>query len=136
VTLTEEGVLDPRSCCRAGAARQVDNLYDPVNTWSPSTILQQALRAHTPLQERHYVVYMVDRGTREVVIIDEFTGRARWPAGAGPTGLHQAVEAKERVPIQNENQTLATITFQNFFKLYQTSSSGMTGTADTEATSS
>jgi preprotein translocase subunit SecA len=86
-----------------------------------------ALRAHCLYnRDQHYVVQ-----SKEVIIVDEFTGRLmqgrRWS-----DGLHQAVEAKEGVPIQNENQTLATITFQNYFRMYG-KLSGMTGTADTEA---
>src|SRR5256885_14210116 len=89
--------------------------------------LNAALRAYS-LYKRE-VDYIVKEG--EVIIIDEFTGRMmagrRWSEG-----LHQAIEAKEGVKIQNENQTLATITFQNYFRLYQ-KLAGMTGTADTEA---
>jgi preprotein translocase subunit SecA len=89
--------------------------------------LYAALRAHTLYhKDQHYVVL-----DNEVVIVDEFTGRMmtgrRWS-----DGLHQAVEAKERVRIQNENQTLASITFQNYFRMYG-KLAGMTGTADTEA---
>jgi len=89
--------------------------------------LYAALRAHTLYyKDQHYVVQ-----TNEVVIVDEFTGRMmtgrRWS-----DGLHQAVEAKEGVRIQNENQTLASITFQNYFRMYG-KLAGMTGTADTEA---
>ena len=87
----------------------------------------RALRAHALfLRDQHYVIQ-----NGEVVIVDEFTGRLmagrRWSEG-----LHQAVEAKEGVPIQKENQTLASITFQNYFRMYQ-KLAGMTGTADTEA---
>ncbi len=93
--------------------------------------LYAALRAHTLYQrDRHYVVQSGENGL-EVVIVDEFTGRLmagrRWS-----DGLHQAVEAKEGVTIQAENQTMASITFQNYFRLYQ-KLAGMTGTADTEA---
>jgi preprotein translocase subunit SecA len=102
------------------------NLYDPVNL-ETLHILNQCLRAHS-LYKRD-VNYMVRDG--EVLIIDEFTGRVlggrRWS-----DGLHQAVEAKENVPIKEENRTMATITFQNLFRLYD-KLSGMTGTADTEA---
>src|SRR4029077_11035104 len=76
------------------------------------------------------VDYVVKDG--EVIIVDEFTGRLM-PGRRWSDGLHQAVEAKEGVKIQNENQTLATITFQNYFRMYQ-KLSGMTGTAETEAT--
>jgi preprotein translocase subunit SecA len=91
-------------------------------------ILQQSLRAHTLYKrDQHYLV----SPDHKVVIVDEFTGRTlagrRWS-----DGLHQAVEAKERVPIQSESRTLATISFQNYFRLYR-KLAGMTGTADTEA---
>ena len=86
-----------------------------------------ALRAHVLFQRD--VDYIVQ--DNEIVIVDEFTGRTM-PGRRWSEGLHQAVEAKENVKIQNENQTLASITFQNFFRLYD-KLSGMTGTADTEA---
>jgi preprotein translocase subunit SecA len=127
VTLTEEGIVLAQKLLHDKGLTQVENLYDPVNLESLH-ILQQSLRAHTLYQNGKQ--YMVRDG--EVVIIDEFTGRAlagrRWS-----DGLHQAVEAKERVSIKSENRTLATISFQNLFKLYR-KLSGMTGTADTEAT--
>ena len=102
------------------------SLYDPANI-NLVHHLYAALRAHALfLRDQHYVVQ-----NGEVVIVDEFTGRLmsgrRWSEG-----LHQAVEAKEGVPIQKENQTLASITFQNYFRMYQ-KLAGMTGTADTEA---
>ena len=104
----------------------VSNLYDPENILLLHHV-NQALRAHT-LYKRD-IDYMVRGG--EVMIIDEFTGRAlsgrRWSEG-----LHQAVEAKEKVKIEGENETLATISFQNYFRLYN-KLSGMTGTAETEA---
>ena len=87
-----------------------------------------ALRAHTLFEKD--VDYIVNE-KKEVVIVDEHTGRTM-PGRRWSEGLHQAVEAKEGVPIQNENQTLASITFQNFFRLYE-KLAGMTGTADTEA---
>ena len=102
------------------------SLYDPVNI----TVLHHlnaALRAHTLFQKD--VDYVVQGA--EVMIVDEFTGRTM-PGRRWSDGLHQAIEAKENVPIQNENQTLATITYQNYFRLYE-KLSGMTGTADTEA---
>ncbi|MEO6326993.1 MAG: preprotein translocase subunit SecA [Thermoanaerobaculia bacterium] len=118
--LTDEGVS---KCERL---LDVENLYDPINI----DILhgcQQALRAHTLY--RRDVHYVVKDG--QVIIVDEFTGRLmsgrRWS-----DGLHQAVEAKEGVKIEKENQTLATITLQNYFRMYD-KLSGMTGTADTEA---
>ncbi|MEP6605466.1 MAG: preprotein translocase subunit SecA [Nitrosospira sp.] len=102
------------------------SLYDPANI-NLVHHLYAALRAHALfLRDQHYVVQ-----EGEVIIVDEFTGRLmsgrRWSEG-----LHQAVEAKEGVPIQKENQTLASITFQNYFRMYQ-KLAGMTGTADTEA---
>ncbi len=102
------------------------NLYAPENNETLHHV-NQALRAHTLYKKD--VNYLVEGG--EVIIVDEFTGRKmegrRWS-----DGLHQAIEAKENVPIQPESQTLATITYQNFFRMYK-KLSGMTGTADTEA---
>ena len=120
VTLTEEGV--------AAAERllQVDNLYDPANIEILHHI-NQALKAHTLFQRD--VDYIVKEG--QVIIVDEFTGRLM-PGRRYSEGLHQALEAKENVKIENENQTLATITFQNYFRMYD-KLAGMTGTADTEA---
>jgi len=120
VALTEQGIA---SCERLLA---VDNLYDPQHI----TVLhhiQQALRAHALF--RRDVDYMVKDG--QVVIVDEFTGRLM-PGRRWSDGLHQAVEAKEGVRIERENQTLATITFQNYFRMYE-KLAGMTGTAETEA---
>ncbi len=126
VTLTDEGTeVAERLLSGMGAIRGT-NLYDPVNLGTLH-ILNQCLRAHT-LYKRD-VNYMVREG--KIMIIDEFTGRVlagrRWS-----DGLHQAVEAKENVRIQEESRTMATITFQNLFRLYK-KLSGMTGTADTEA---
>ena len=126
VTLTDEGTeVAERLLSSMGAIRGT-NLYDPVNLGTLH-ILNQCLRAHT-LYKRD-VNYMVREG--KIMIIDEFTGRVlagrRWS-----DGLHQAVEAKENVRIQEESRTMATITFQNLFRLYK-KLSGMTGTADTEA---
>src|SRR5678809_220799 len=91
-----------------------------------------ALRAkHLYHRDQHYVVQKGEDGTPEVVIVDEFTGRLMTGRGWSE-GLHQAVEAKENVAIQSENQTLASITFQNYFRMYG-KLAGMTGTADTEA---
>jgi len=109
-----------------GALTDGDSLYAPQNI-SLMHHVYAALRAHTLYhRDQHYVVQ-----NNEVIIVDEFTGRLmqgrRWGEG-----LHQAVEAKEKVAIQNENQTLATITFQNYFRMYG-KLAGMTGTADTEA---
>ncbi len=122
--LTEEGVLKVEKLLGIG------NLYDP-NNIEYNHHVQQALRAHVLYQrDREYVVKDGDEGP-EVVIVDEFTGRLM-PGRRWSDGLHQAVEAKEGVKIQRENQTLATITFQNYFRMYK-KLSGMTGTAETEA---
>ena len=118
--LTEEGVD------RAERLLGVGNLYDPSNM-DLLHCVEQALKAHTLYRLDHQ--YVVQEG--EVIIVDDFTGRLmkgrRWS-----DGLHQAVEAKEGVKIEKENQTLATITLQNYFRLYE-KLSGMTGTAETEA---
>src|SRR5947209_4010675 len=118
--LTEEGVD------RAERLLGVGNLYDPSNMELLHCV-EQALKAHTLYRLDHQ--YVVQDG--EVIIVDDFTGRLmkgrRWS-----DGLHQAVEAKEEVKIERENQTLATITLQNYFRLYE-KLSGMTGTAETEA---
>jgi len=102
------------------------NLYDPENI-EIVHVVDQALRAHH-LYKRD-VRYVVEEG--KIVIIDEFTGR-KMPGRRWSDGLHQCIEAKEGLTIQEENQTLATITFQNYFRLYN-KLAGMTGTADTEA---
>ena len=120
-TLTEEGVS---KCERL---LSLSNLYDPAHMETIHHVYQ-ALRAHS-LYKRD-VDYVVKNG--EVVIVDEFTGR-EMPGRRWSDGLHQAVEAKESVKIERENQTLATITFQNYFRMYK-KLSGMTGTAQTEAT--
>jgi preprotein translocase subunit SecA len=104
----------------------VENLYDPRNIEILHHV-NQALKAHVLFKRD--VDYMVKDG--EVVIVDEFTGRLM-PGRRWSDGLHQAVEAKEGVKIENENQTLATITFQNYFRMFD-KLAGMTGTADTEA---
>ena len=104
----------------------VDNLYDPRNIEILHHV-NQALKAHILFHRD--VDYMVKDG--EVIIVDEFTGRLM-PGRRWSDGLHQAVEAKEGVKIENENQTLATITFQNYFRMFD-KLAGMTGTADTEA---
>jgi preprotein translocase subunit SecA len=120
VALTEEGIA---SCERL---LNVDNLYDPKNIDILHHI-HQGLRAHA-LYKRD-VDYVVKEG--QVIIVDEFTGRMM-PGRRWSDGLHQAVEAKEGVRIERENQTLATITFQNYFRMYD-KLAGMTGTAETEA---
>ncbi|MBI3804788.1 MAG: preprotein translocase subunit SecA [Nitrospirae bacterium] len=119
-TLTEEGNA------KVEQLLGVDNLYDITNISLVHHVLQ-ALKAHTLFKRD--VDYVVNDG--EVIIVDEFTGRLM-PGRRWSDGLHQAVEAKEGVKIANENQTLATITFQNYFRLYK-KLGGMTGTADTEA---
>jgi len=105
----------------------VKNLYDPANIELLHHV-NQGLRAHVLF--KNDVDYVVKEG--EVCIVDEFTGRLM-PGRRWSDGLHQAIEAKEGVKIESENQTLATITFQNYFRMYK-KLSGMTGTADTEAT--
>jgi preprotein translocase subunit SecA len=118
--LTEEGVA------KAEKYLGIDNMYDLSNIDVLHGV-EQALRAHT-LYKRD-VDYMIKDG--QVLIVDEFTGRVL-PGRRWSDGLHQAVEAKENVKIERENQTLATITLQNYFRLYE-KLAGMTGTADTEA---
>ena len=110
----------------AGLLNEGDSLYDPSNIMLMHHVMA-ALRAHALFQRN--VDYIVREG--QIVIVDEFTGRTM-PGRRWSDGLHQAVEAKEGVQIQQENQTLASITFQNYFRLYE-KLSGMTGTADTEA---
>jgi len=125
--LTEEGNEKVEQLLRkAGIIAADQSLYDPVNL-PVLHHLNAALRAHTLFHND--VEYLVQNN--EVVIVDEFTGRTM-PGRRWSDGLHQAIEAKEGVSIQNENQTLATITYQNYFRLYD-KLSGMTGTADTEA---
>jgi preprotein translocase subunit SecA len=121
VSLTDEGVDE------AQKLMGISNLYDPVNLESLH-ILNQCLRAHS-LYKRDVNYLVTEDG--KVLIIDEFTGRVL-PGRRWSDGLHQAVEAKENVRIQEETRTMATITFQNLFRLYK-KLSGMTGTADTEA---
>jgi preprotein translocase subunit SecA len=118
--LTEEGVE------KVEQLLGVRNLYDPENMEIIHGV-NQALRAHALYQRD--VEYLIKDG--KIVIVDEFTGRMM-PGRRWSDGLHQAVEAKEGVKIERENQTLATITFQNYFRMYK-KLSGMTGTADTEA---
>ena len=120
VMLTEEGIRELEK--RLG----IDNLYDPIHIDLLHKI-EQALRAHVLFKRD--VDYIVKDG--EVIIVDEFTGRLM-PGRRWSDGLHQAIEAKEGVKIKGENQTLATITFQNYFRLYE-KLAGMTGTAETEA---
>ncbi len=120
VVLTEEGIA------KVEKALAVTNLYDPAQMETLHHV-NQALKAHTLFKRD--VDYIVTEG--QVVIVDEFTGRLM-PGRRYSDGLHQALEAKEAVRIENENQTLATITFQNYFRMYE-KLAGMTGTADTEA---
>ena len=120
VLLTDDGIE------RLEKALNVPNLYDPLEIETLHHV-EQALRAHTLYKrDRDYVVK-----DGQVLIVDEFTGRIL-PGRRWSDGLHQAVEAKEGVKIEAENQTLATISFQNYFRMYS-KLSGMTGTADTEA---
>ena len=120
VTLTETGVA------KVERLLGVHNLYDPRQIDTLHHV-QQALKAHAIFKRD--VDYVIKDG--EVIIVDEFTGRLM-PGRRWSDGLHQAVEAKERVHIREENQTLATITIQNYFRMYK-KLAGMTGTADTEA---
>ncbi len=120
VALTEEGVA------RVEGLLKVKNLYEPRNIEILHHV-NQALRAHTLFKRD--VDYVVKNN--EVIIVDEFTGRLM-PGRRYSDGLHQALEAKEHVRIERENQTLATVTFQNYFRMYE-KLAGMTGTADTEA---
>ncbi|MEE2675201.1 MAG: preprotein translocase subunit SecA [Myxococcota bacterium] len=124
-TLTEAGIH------KVEKMLSVENLYEP----SMLPVLHgvsQALIAHTLKRcDVDYVIDVGERGRKEVVIVDEHTGR-KMPGRRWSDGLHQAVEAKEGITVQSENQTLASVTFQNFFRMYDRIS-GMTGTADTEA---
>jgi preprotein translocase subunit SecA len=124
--LTHVGIAAAQEVAGVGSFYLGDNLEWP-------HILDQALRAHVVYErDRDYVVERGERsGQMEIVIVDEYTGR-KMVGRQWSDGLHQACEAKERVPIKEETQTLATITLQNFFKLYK-KISGMTGTAQTEA---
>ncbi|MGD0400093.1 MAG: preprotein translocase subunit SecA [Syntrophobacteraceae bacterium] len=120
VALTEDGVA------RVERLLGIDNLYDARNM-TMNHHVQQALRAHVLFKRD--VDYIVKDG--QVIIVDEFTGRLM-PGRRYSEGLHQALEAKEGVKVENENQTLASITFQNYFRMYE-KLAGMTGTAETEA---
>ncbi|MGA2938805.1 MAG: preprotein translocase subunit SecA [Syntrophobacteraceae bacterium] len=120
VALNEDGVA------RVERLLGIENLYDPRNM-TINHHVQQALRAHVLFKRD--VDYIVKEG--QVIIVDEFTGRLM-PGRRYSEGLHQALEAKEGVKVENENQTLASITFQNYFRMYE-KLAGMTGTAETEA---
>ncbi|MGP1947276.1 MAG: preprotein translocase subunit SecA [Arsenophonus sp. NC-PG7-MAG3] len=127
VTLTERGLeLIEQLLAKANLMKEGESLYSPTNIMLMHHVMA-ALRAHALFSRN--VDYLIKDG--QIIIVDEHTGRTmkgrRWS-----DGLHQAVEAKEGVEIQNENQTLASITFQNYFRLYE-KLAGMTGTADTEA---
>ena len=126
VTLTESGMVKAEELLAHRLVPDSKGMYDPANMPLLHHI-HQALRAHTLFQLD--VEYMIKDGG--VVIVDEFTGRLM-PGRRWSDGLHQAVEAKEKVKIERENQTLATITFQNYFRKYK-KLCGMTGTAETEA---
>jgi preprotein translocase subunit SecA len=126
VSLTETGMAKAEEMLAHRLVPESNGLYDPANMPLLHHV-NQALRAHTLF--RLDVEYMIKDGG--VVIVDEFTGRLM-PGRRWSDGLHQAVEAKEKVKIERENQTLATITFQNYFRKYK-KLSGMTGTAETEA---
>jgi preprotein translocase subunit SecA len=121
VSLNDEGVMEVEKILG------LDNLYDPSNIENLHHV-NQGLKAHVLFKRE--VDYVVNEG--QVVIIDEFTGRMM-SGRRYSDGLHQALEAKEGVSIENENQTLASVTFQNYFRIYN-KLAGMTGTADTEAT--
>jgi len=120
VSLTDDGIGKCESYLN------IDNLYDP-RSMAELHHLNQALRAHTLFKRD--VDYVIK--DNQIMIVDEFTGRLM-PGRRWSDGLHQAVEAKENVKVQSENQTLATITFQNYFRMYE-KLGGMTGTAQTEA---
>jgi len=125
-TLTTDGIAEAQRAAKIGSFYVGDNVDMP-------HLLEQAVRAHTVyVRDRDYVVAPDDQGQPSVVIVDQNTGR-KMVGRQWSDGLHQAVEAKEGVPIKEETQTMATITIQNFYKLYKRLA-GMTGTADTEAT--
>ena len=124
--LTESGMAKAESLLAHRLVPDSGGLYDPANMPLLHHV-NQSLRAHTLF--RRDVDYMIKDGA--ILIVDEFTGRLM-PGRRWSDGLHQAVEAKEKVKIERENQTLATVTFQNYFRKYA-KLSGMTGTADTEA---
>jgi preprotein translocase subunit SecA len=123
--LTHEGIAAAQEIAGVGSFFVGNNMEWP-------HLMDQAMRAHVVYErDKEYVVERGQRGGMEVVIVDEYTGR-KMVGRQWSDGLHQAIEAKERVPIKQETQTMATITLQNFFKLYK-GLAGMTGTAQTEA---
>ncbi|MBC8310157.1 MAG: preprotein translocase subunit SecA [Phycisphaerales bacterium] len=125
-TLTHEGVSEAQREANIGSFYVGENMDVP-------HLLEQSIRGHTVYQrDRDYMVAEDDKGVESVIIIDQNTGR-KMVGRQWSDGLHQAIEAKEGVPIKEETQTMATITIQNFYKLYE-KLAGMTGTADTEAT--
>jgi preprotein translocase subunit SecA len=125
-TVTHEGVAEAQRTAEVGSFYVGENIDIP-------HLLEQSIRSHSVYQrDRDYVVAPDENGQMSVVIVDQNTGR-KMIGRQWSDGLHQAIEAKEGVPIKQETQTMATITIQNFFKLYRRLS-GMTGTADTEAT--
>ena len=125
-TVTDEGIAEAQRKSGIGSFYVGENVDMP-------HLLEQAIRAHTVYQgDRDYVISPDDQGQPSVVIVDQNTGR-KMVGRQWSDGLHQAVESKEGVPIKDETQTMATITIQNFFKMYDRLA-GMTGTADTEAT--
>src|SRR3712207_209402 len=126
VHLTHEGIAAAQEAAGVGSFYVGNNMEWP-------HLMEQSMRAHVVYErDKDYVVERGKRtGEMEVIIVDEYTGR-KMEGRQWSDGLHQAIEAKERVPIKQETQTLATITLQNFFKLYR-ALAGMTGTAQTEA---
>jgi preprotein translocase subunit SecA len=125
VHLTHEGIAAAQDAAGVGSFYVGNNMEWP-------HLMEQAMRAHVVYErDKDYVVERGPKGAMEVVIVDEYTGR-KMVGRQWSDGLHQAVEAKEKVPIKEETQTLATITLQNFFKMYKIRA-GMTGTAQTEA---
>jgi preprotein translocase subunit SecA len=126
VVLTDNGIRQAETLLGVG------NLYDPTNIEHLHGLNQALLAHHMYHRDKEYMVSSKVEGKgKEVVIVDEFTGRLM-PGRRWSNGLHQAIEAKEGVEVNAENQTLATVTFQNFFRMYERLS-GMTGTAETEA---
>jgi preprotein translocase subunit SecA len=125
VHLTHEGIAAAQEAAGVGSFYLGNNMEWP-------HLMEQSMRAHVVYErDKDYVVERGPKGEMEVVIVDEYTGR-KMVGRQWSDGLHQATEAKERVPIKEESQTLATVTLQNFFKMYK-AISGMTGTAQTEA---